>query len=1066
MASDGAGASQRKSPRGRRFAVLTSALQVNIHQEHWLGSQDAAKRLDVGLLTVVGTDLVRAAAGGADSDRPAPFAARFPEVAPVDGYLVWTALLQGQCGQEAVRRWARTLGGHPVVSAEDPLPGAIGVAMDERGASRQMAEHLITVHGRRRIAYLRGPATHRGAALRYQGYLDALRAHGIPRDQQLVGALLPGWDPGQAAVRLQVRSLLTAPGPAVDAVMAANDNLALAVVSAARAMGLRVPQDVAVTGFDDYVDPAFFGLGDAADPTTLSAARANVLLTTARLPFRAMEARGVELLAELADGREVPAETVLDCEVLHRRSCGCPPPAISLADDDATVAAVLRSAAGSRGDDLGDRWAEEVVIGLRRADQDDGRFLEASLRRLVDLCGRLGEAPVPWMELLSLLRTAAVRVPGALRALGEAEQRWLGIQQVTERQGHVLQDVGNRLVTAGSVEELVRVLTEQLPRLGLSTLYLVTYRPGPEGPGAVAEEAAPPGASLLLAYERGRGTLLTEADRAFDAAGLLPPARWESVGTAPLVLLPLQFNGHHLGHLLLTPGPRSGWLYQSLARHLSTGLETALLLERSRRHRQELAERVEERTAELARANAELAEANEELRTQVQERERVEEVLAHEVMHDPLTGLPNRRMLQEMLEAAVARLARHGAPVAVMFCDLDDFKWINDHLGHAAGDELLRQLAQRLRHALRPEDLVARFAGDEFVIVCTDVGTAHDVAAVARRILAECTGRYLVDDSELFVKLSVGITVATGPPATAEEMLREADSALYLAKRQGKGSVAVFDAALQREITRRVGVESGLHQALHDGTLELHYQPKVDLRTGVIAAVEALLRWRHPTRGLLHPGDFLDVAEESNLIVDIGEWVLRRACLDATTWPAQGGVAPVVQVNLAARQLADPLLLERVRRAVGDSGLDPRRLGVEITENQVLGDLRRTRDVLGRLHALGVSLALDDFGTGWSSLQWLQQLPVDEVKLDRSFVRDIDSAGQDREIVHSVIDLAHALGHAVVAEGVERTEQRQRLVTAGCDYGQGYHLGRPMALADFRRVLDLSAREHAAHGMA
>ncbi|GAB7190417.1 hypothetical protein NUM3379_11230 [Kineococcus sp. NUM-3379] len=933
--------------RAPRIALLTAHLRGAPEEEQWLGAAGAAARLGVGLLAVVGSEL---APEGADDpcavandvfDLVAPpLRERRPHAAagPVDAYLLRTPQLRARCGPAMVRRWAHRLTGVPVVSVGEPLPGAVHLGADERGGSRELAGHLARGHGLRRIAFVRGPASDPVAAGRHRGYLDAVAAHGLPRDPVLTGPVLPGPDPASPRLRRWLHALLASPARP-DAVMAAGDRLAGVVLQVAAALGLRVPEDLAVTGAADPCrgeDPA----GGAQGPRATG-------LTTTRPPAGAAGRRGVELLAGMLAGAPAPAEELLPCEVLRLGSCGCPEP---------------------------------------------------------------------------------VAVQGGDRTL--------------ERRSRRVHEAEHRLVTAGTPEGVAAVLAAELAPLGLRTAHLVVHD--------TASAAPPDVAARLLTAAPG-----AQEPPVFGVRELVPAPVWRSLGTAPQVLLPLHFAGVRHGHLLAgpAPGPQAGWLHETLAASVSTGLEAALARRRRLAAQQDMERRVAERTGELAGAVEQLAAENRELRAQVAERQRAERQLAHQVMHDPLTGLANRRMLQEHLEGAVARLSRHGVPVAVLFCDLDDFKWVNDHLGHAAGDDLLRQLARRLRHALRPEDLVARFAGDEFVVVPTDVATARDVVAIARRVLAECAGGYRVGGAEVQVRLSLGLTLATRPPTTTDDLLREADSALYLAKRRGKNSVAVFDGRLQEQINRRADLESGLRSSLHDGSLCVLYQPKVDLRTGRVAGVEALLRWRHPERGLLAPPDFLDVAEESNLIVEIGEWVLRRVCAEARTLVLPDGTPPLVQVNLAARQLGDPMLVERLHDILDRSGLNPRRLVVEVSESRSPGDLRRTREALLRLRGLGVHVALDDFGVGASSLQWLQQLPVDEVKLDRRLIRDIDSDEQDRRVVSSVIDLAHAMGHVVVAEGVESTAQCEHLVAAGCDYGQGFHFARPVPGAELGRAL-------------
>jgi diguanylate cyclase (GGDEF)-like protein/PAS domain S-box-containing protein len=427
----------------------------------------------------------------------------------------------------------------------------------------------------------------------------------------------------------------------------------------------------------------------------------------------------------------------------------------------------------------------------------------------------------------------------------------------------------------------------------------------------------------------------------------------------------------------------------------------------------------------------------------VTERVRVEHELSHSAHHDSLTGLPNRSAFHEDLQAALERSTRHGTAVAVLFLDLDGFKVINDSLGHASGDRLLSSVARRLETQLRKGDRLSRLGGDELVIIMENVVTDREVLPAAQRILDRLTDPFFVDGRRLVVTASMGVTVGRGPGVAAEDLLREADLAMYLAKEKGRNRFEVFDRTLARQARRRMDVEAGLRVALERHQFVLHYQPEVELPTGRIVGQEALLRWHHPERGLTAPGEFIPVAEDTGLIVPIGRWVLREACRQAAVWRRDlGDGAPHVSVNVSVRQLREETFVQEHDAGLRETGLPPGALRLEVTES-IFADPTWIAEVLGELKALGVELAIDDFGTGYSSLSYLHQLPVDVIKIDRSFLAAVDDADDRAPLVEATIALAHSLDLLVVAEGVERPRQAELLVRAGCPRAQGFLYGRP-----------------------
>jgi diguanylate cyclase (GGDEF)-like protein/PAS domain S-box-containing protein len=445
----------------------------------------------------------------------------------------------------------------------------------------------------------------------------------------------------------------------------------------------------------------------------------------------------------------------------------------------------------------------------------------------------------------------------------------------------------------------------------------------------------------------------------------------------------------------------------------------------------------------------------------ISQRKHAERQLDHQVNHDALTGLPNRRHFVERLgEALAARTA--GRTVAVLFVDLDNFKLVNDSLGHASGDRLLVALAERMRHVVRPDDLIARFGGDEFAVLVRGIAGQDDVRRLADRLNSALRAPVAVDGEQRFVTASIGICIAPPAPAEADAttVLRDADAAMYRAKELGKARCETFDDALRRQVVERVEFEGALRGAAERGELRLDYQPFVDLQSGRVSGVEALLRWEHPELGTVPPLRFVPVAEQSGLIVAIGAWVVREACAQAARWAASDPAAGELEVavNVSPRQLAAPSFADDVRRALADTGLAPHRLCLEVTESAVVADLDTATRSLNRLKELGVRLAIDDFGVGYASLSQLKALPpVDVLKIDRSFVEGVLGDHEDRAIVEAVVQLAGSLGLRTVAEGVESAEQAELLRQMRCSVGQGYHFARPAPAAAISELLERQA---------
>ena len=425
-------------------------------------------------------------------------------------------------------------------------------------------------------------------------------------------------------------------------------------------------------------------------------------------------------------------------------------------------------------------------------------------------------------------------------------------------------------------------------------------------------------------------------------------------------------------------------------------------------------------------------------------RKQAESNLTFSANHDALTSLPNRFMFNERLTQALARAQRQNKKVAVLFIDLDRFKVINDTLGHDAGDRLLIELATQLRGCLRENDTIARQGGDEFVVLVEDINDANQVTGVAQKILETVAEAHVLGGQEFHITASIGISVYPDEGADVQALLKNADIAMYRAKEAGKNNFQFYSAEMNQHTFERLALETSLRRAVEREEFLLHYQPKVDLRSGRITGVEALVRWRHPDLGMVSPAQFIPLAEETGLIAPIGDWVLRTACVEARRWVASGISEISVAVNLSAHQFAREDLAQSIHSVLLESGLEARFLEIEITESTVMHNAKSAAGILQQLKDLGIRVAIDDFGTGYSSLGYLKRFPIDSVKVDRSFILDIPHDNDDVAITRAVIAMAHSLRLKVIAEGVETEEQYQFLRDHDCDEMQGYYFSKPI----------------------
>ena len=439
----------------------------------------------------------------------------------------------------------------------------------------------------------------------------------------------------------------------------------------------------------------------------------------------------------------------------------------------------------------------------------------------------------------------------------------------------------------------------------------------------------------------------------------------------------------------------------------------------------------------------------------VTERKSLEDQLSHQALHDPLTKLANRVLFRNRVEHALKRIDRSRAPVAVLFLDLDNFKTINDTLGHAAGDELLISVAERIQASLRTKDTAARLGGDEFAILVEDTAHTDGAISVAERIKDVLRASFLIGGKEIFISTSIGVAVSATGHENPEELLRNADVAMYMAKNHGKDRYVVFENEMHEALMERVELETDLRRAVENEEFTLHYQPIINLQSKQIIGMEALARWNHPRRGMIPPMQFIPIAEETNLIIPLGRWILDEACRQSRMWQIQYDCASwlSITVNISSRQFQQPTLVEMVAVALTKSGLPPQSLILEITESTMLQNTEATIKKLQELKDLGVRLAIDDFGTGYSSLSYLQRFPIDVLKIDKSFVDKINQGREGAAVARAIITMGETLHLKTIAEGIETFEQTIALQNLGCELGQGYHFAKPLDKDEMNSLL-------------
>jgi diguanylate cyclase (GGDEF)-like protein len=914
--------------------------------------------------------------------------------------------------------------GRPVVVISDAAAGlrCPTIGPDNRSGMSAAVRHLIE-HGHRRIAFA-GHPDQVDAAERYATYRDTLLAHGLEPDDRL---LFDTGDMQEAGGERAGREMLAAGLPST-AVVAGNDANAIGLIRALAGGGCDLPADQAVVGFDDLPG------GASRIPS----------LTTVRQPLDDIGDLAVRLVLKMLNGEAVPAEHHrVTTTLVVRESCGCP--------------GSLSLTSGRMGDGAadGERLLAEMATAMNRASPDPAD-LEVSVKSVVAV---LAEA-VAGLRVTAGTELRRILAPISRRL--EEYETMVAVMRLIRDYGRVLQtapgaDSGVHQRVEDVVYQIFVVLAQAQSSFqvayGRSTMSALGTQYSVSMQLLRSQERDPRSLDWLCGTDvrggclglwpadpdrRGRfldviATFDRRAGAAVQGGGEIeiesfPPARLvdlaEGASDDLIYVAHLKVGNGDWGMLALV-----GSVQAAVAEGRETMNQWAALLSVALEHEAVL------RT----------------LREQ-------EEGLRRAALYDDLTGLPNRGHFRDRLMPAMARTRRRPElRYAVLLLDLDGFKLVNDSLGHEAGDRLLQEVARRLSGTLRANEMAARLGGDEFAILIEDFHGPEAPAALADRLQAAVSAPYELTGTEVAVTASIGIALGGGGYRDTQEVIRDADAAMYFAKSRGKRAHAIFAPSMHTSALDRLRTGAELRHAIDNGQLELFYQPIVALDTGAVAGVEALLRWRHPTRGLLAPTLFLPVAEESDLGVRVGAWVLRTACEQAAVWCAGPGRGTFrMSVNVSNRQFWRGRLLEDVQDCVATYGLAPGCLAIEITEGVIMHDLRPATRLLTGLTELGVQVHIDDFGTGYSSLEALHDLPFDALKIDRSFVARLTTSSRSRELVRTIVTMGLNLDLQVIAEGIETEAELALVRELGCTHGQGYLYSRPVPAGELTAYLTAS----------
>ncbi|MFD0673331.1 EAL domain-containing protein [Cohnella sp. GCM10027633] len=926
-------------------------------------------------------------------------------------------------------QWLRK-GDKPVVGVgfRPPSADAHTVVIDNRESMREAVLHLIDAHGHERIAFI-GNADQYDLQERYSGYLDALGERGLPFDERLVVREIDNsLESGAVAAK---RLIELHGGLGFTALAAGTDLNAIGAIGELRTRGYSIPRDVAIVGYDDIPQAS------ANDPslTTVHQSPGELAMAAVGLAFDLLEGKPIENSPAYVSARFVP-----------RASCGCANPAFPATPEEiGEVAQGLSLLRTSLHRITTNNY--KLTRGLIMATKDDRIHIDKLFWNLAH-----------WGVL-------------ALWETDKRGNRRLVVKQTFSRRGDTLPPVGEAYALeefpslahlpptakpGGEDMIILHPVKSELRDWG----YVALCAPIDPLNAFVANDLTRHSFSILaISLER---EMLVQQIRSFaDKLELVASTTNDGIWDWDLATNKIEWSGsaHRMlsaASVAVTDAPRSFMTYV----HSEDRKAVREAFRRTLTQRVPLQGEFRlvgangqpvwvDVTGDCMRDSAARPTRMIGSLKDITEKKSNEARIMQMAYYDAVTGLPNRRLFQERLSTTMAEREKSGGKMAVLLIDLDRFKIVNDTLGHQAGDLLLMEVAKLLQECVGEKDVIARLGGDEFIVMLPSIAGEDEVAGVAERMLGKLSEPFLLEGTKFYLSASIGASLYPSDGADSETLIKFADMAMYQSKKSGGNRLGYFTENLSSRQVERVSMESGLRRALEREEFVLYYQPQIVLATGKVYGAEALIRWQTPDGRLVQPNDFIPLAEETGLIIPIGQWVLEQACAACREWIAEGMISAVISVNISPQQFQQKDFPELVRRVLRDSGVQPHNLCLEITEHMAVLNMERSIQVLNELTGIGVKIAIDDFGIGQSSLILLKRLPVHTVKIDPSFIFDMIDDAQDEAIARGIIGMSHNLGLSVTAEGVETDAQIERLQQLGCDRIQGFYTGRPMPSEQF-----------------